>query len=758
MPRHGGCTEIPGASDCLCQLIEVLTGAAPYEGEPGNRGDAWVPREMEVREIHRAQYLGSAFRSQRSRGGLTTECTRRLLHWNASPPTLGTLGIRSVRPFCRIAFLLVLQVLPFGSAAAATSAAQDSLLAGPQLESLLDQTVSAAAKYEQRCTEAPASVTIVTSEEIQAYGYQTIAEVLNGLRGFYLSNDRNYTYVGVRGFGRPSDYNNRILLLLDGHALNDAIYGGAYVGWEQLGLDLDMVERIEVVRGPGAALYGNNAMFAVVNVVTKQARQVSGARVGVLAGSHFAVGGAANGGQVFENGAEILFGGQLLKTDGPEIYFHEFDTPQTSGGIASGLDWERGYGFTGVLRQGNLRFEGFLSSRRKGIPTASWGIDFNDDRAQTYDIRGFGEVKYDRALGARQHLMWRTYFDHYHYDGVWPYDGQESWDSSDGRWVGGEVHYRLDLGSNNRFWVGTELQNYMRADYQSWDAETVYTRGNHPFSSMALYVGEEYQPRTDILLSLGLRWDDTSVSESSLTPRAGVIYSPLSATALKLLYGGAFRAANVNERTYADELAGYKANPEIGPETIETGEIVLEQRLGGHVAGSLSVYENRVHGLIESVLDPTDSLFTYANYGDVRARGVELELRGRWTRGFGGYWNYAYQNAKEGDTDLWVTNSPQHLMKLGITAPIAPWTMLALESAYESARLTMGRESCPGFFRSNMRLSSRLGHGLQEHAEVWLRVNNLFNAAYAVPGGYEHVQPTIPQPRRTIYLGVDTRW
>ena len=124
------------------------------------------------------------------------------------------------------------------------------------LEDLMNVEVASvysASKYSQKVTEAPSSVSIVTSEQIQLHGYRTLAEILSSVRGFYVSNDRNYTYVGVRGFARPGDYNTRILLMIDGHRINDNVYDQALLGRE-LPIEVDLIERVEIVRGPSSSL------------------------------------------------------------------------------------------------------------------------------------------------------------------------------------------------------------------------------------------------------------------------------------------------------------------------------------------------------------------------------------------------------------------------------------------------------------------------------------------------------------------------
>jgi outer membrane receptor for ferrienterochelin and colicins len=147
--------------------------------------------------------------------------------------------------------------------------------AGPDLEQLLGieiQSVFGASRFLQKSTEAPAAVTVITADEIWRYGWRTLADVLRSVRGFYVTDDRSWAYVGVRGFQRTGDYNTRILLLIDGRRTNDNIYDQALVQEDFL-VDLAEVERIEVIRGPSSSLYGSNAFSGVINIVTGEPTQ-----------------------------------------------------------------------------------------------------------------------------------------------------------------------------------------------------------------------------------------------------------------------------------------------------------------------------------------------------------------------------------------------------------------------------------------------------------------------------------------------------
>jgi outer membrane receptor for ferrienterochelin and colicin len=165
-------------------------------------------------------------------------------------------------------------------ASATVAWAKDEIadLANMSIEELMNVKVYGASKFEQKVTNAPSFVTIVTADEIKKSGYRTLADILRSVSGFVITNDRNYTYAAVRGLGVTGDYNSRILILIDQHRINDNIYNSAFLGNDFI-LDVDTIERVEIIRGPGSALYGSSAFFAVINIITRKGGNVKGLEI-----------------------------------------------------------------------------------------------------------------------------------------------------------------------------------------------------------------------------------------------------------------------------------------------------------------------------------------------------------------------------------------------------------------------------------------------------------------------------------------------
>src|SRR4030042_384257 len=203
-----------------------------------------------------------------------------------------------------LGLIIWLCIISFNVGRLAASSPPDDLTA-LGLEELMNISVYGASKYEQKLLEAPSSVTIINRNEIKKYGYRTLADILRSVRGFFVTNDRNYNYVGVRGFNRPGDYSTRILLLVDGHRLNDGLYDQAPIGTD-FPVDVDLIDRVEIIRGPSSSIYGTNAFFAVINVITRKGGEVKGFELSGDAGSFNSYKGRLSYGNQWSEGPELL--------------------------------------------------------------------------------------------------------------------------------------------------------------------------------------------------------------------------------------------------------------------------------------------------------------------------------------------------------------------------------------------------------------------------------------------------------------------
>ena len=233
-------------------------------------------------------------------------------------------------------------------------------------------SVYAASKYEQKITEAPSSISIITSEEIRKYGYRNMAEILRSVRGFQMTNDRNYQFVNVRGFGLPGDYNSRVLLLIDGHRINNNIFGQALLGTESP-IEIDLIERVEIVRGPSSSLYGTNAFFGVINIITKRGIDFKGLEVSGELGSFEMYKTRLSYGEKYPNDLEVLLSGSYFDTQGDDrLFFKEFNDPSTNNGIAQNLDYDRYKNAFAEFSFHDFTLQSDYHYRKTGVPTASF--------------------------------------------------------------------------------------------------------------------------------------------------------------------------------------------------------------------------------------------------------------------------------------------------------------------------------------------------------------------------------------------------
>ena len=652
---------------------------------------------------------------------------------------IGRLGILT------ILFAAVLPAQPAqGEGAAARPSADEGTLLFQEIPS-----VYGASKYEQKVTEAPSSVSIVTGAEIKKYGYRTLGDILRSLRGFQTTYDRNYHYLGVRGFGPPGDYNSRILLLVDGHRINDNIYDTAPMGTD-FPVDIDLIDRIEVIRGPSSSLYGTNAFFAVINVISKRGRDLGGPQVSGEAGSFSTYKGRLTYGDRFSSGFEALASGSIYRSEGDdELYFKEFDDPDTNNGVAEDSDSDRFGQLFGKLAYGDFTLEAFYNSREKEIPTAAWETFFNDDRNETTDGHTDIDLKFDHTFQDLSNLTLRTGYSRYGYDGTYVYDLLTK-DETQGEWWAAEAQYTRKLLEKHRVSVGSELRRNFRQDQKNDDEEGTVNLDSQTDSTVwAVYAQDEFSILENLILNAGVRHDHYTTFGGSTNPRVALIYNPLEKTTLKALYGRAFRAPNAYELYYDDGGVTQKAPEDLDPETIDTYELVWEQYLGSRFRAVTALYYYRIKDLITQTQDD-EGVLIFDNVDEIRAKGVEWELDGKLPGDLEGRLSYTYQLSHEVDSGQRLPNSPRHLAKANLLAPILGERLSAgVEFQYTSNRRNPPEKGgeVGGFAVTNLTLFST---GILDGLEASASVYNVFDKEYSDPGSGEHVQEGIEQDGRTF--------
>ncbi len=618
-------------------------------------------------------------------------------------------------------------------------------------------SVYGASKYEQKVTEAPSSVSIITSSEIKNHGYRTLAEILQSVTGFYVTYDRNYSYLGVRGFGRPGDYNSKILLLIDGHRMNDNIYDSALIGTEGL-LDVDLIDRVEVIRGPGSSLYGSNAFFSVVNIITRRGRNLKGAEVSGEAGSYRTSKGRLSYGDRHQNGVEAIISGSGYGSKGQSLYYPEYDTPATNNGVTDHTDYDRSQSLFTNVAFGDFTLQGAYSSRTKGIPTGAFGTDFNNTANKSVDIRSYGDLKYRHSVDAKTDLTARLYYDYYKYWGDYAYYtdpnlGALNRDVTYGSWWGGEVKLNTRLWDIHRFIVGAEFQDNLRQDQQNFDVDpyNIYLDDARKSRIWASYLQDEITISRAVILNAGVRYDHYSTFGGTTNPRLALIVSPAEKSTIKLLYGSAFRAPNVYELYYSYPNFSLP-NPDLNPEKIKTAEVVFEQYLGEHFRASLSGYRYTITNLINYDIDEATGYFIFKNLDKVSANGGELELDGRWQSGLEVRMSYALQKTKDEATGDSIANSPGQMAKIALTVPLLPEKVFAsIDERFMGGRKTVSGDTVPGFYITNLTLFSQ---NIVQRLEASVSVYNVFDKVYGDPVTLDFAQKTIQQDGRSYRVKI----
>jgi outer membrane receptor for ferrienterochelin and colicins len=632
-------------------------------------------------------------------------------------------------------------------------------LADLPLEALMEievPTVYGASKYEQRETAAPADVTVITADEIKKHGYRTLADVLQSVPGLYVTYDRNYKFLGFQGVSL-GDFNSRVLVLVNGHRVNNNLTDGAYIGTAFL-LDIDLVQRVEVIRGPGSALYGNNAFFGVINVITREGGQINGAEASGEYGSFETYKARMSYGKRYESGAQVLLSGTIYESAGQEqLYYPEFDTPAENNGIAEGLDGDAYRSCFGSLSYRGFTLESAFIHREKGNPTAQYVYQyggFNDPRLQTTDERGYVSLKYQHDFPEVVEVTAQVYYDWADYAIGYPLTAYDMFmqEKDEGEWWGAELQLNKRFCERHIVTLGAEYRDNFRQERQVYQTGTTNKSGVSTNSvNYGVYLQGDFAVLTNLHFNGGVRYDQYGDFDPRFNPRLALIYNPLEKSTVKAIYGTAFRTPNFLELSDP----GFQ---NIEPETITSYQLVFEQGIGKHLRSSVFGFYNQMDDLIifES------GRFTNFN---ARGKGLELALEGFWTNGLRGRLSYTLQHTENQTFDWELPDSPDQVAKFNLSVPLFKDKIFgSFEILYTSSRQTMhnttdasgqpltvqGQEAA-GFGLVNFTLFSQ---NLIKNLEFSGSVYNLLNRTYEDPATRFHRQDSIPQDGRTFRVKV----
>lgn len=614
--------------------------------------------------------------------------------------------------------------------------------------------VAAASKSQLSVDEAPASVTVITREELRAFGYQTVTEALQLVRGFFLADDRIYTYVGVRGFQPPGDLNTRILVLWDGHPTNDVWAGQGFAG-RDFDVDLSAIERIEVVRGPASLLFGTGAFFGVVNVVPRKTvgdgRNVEAV---VGAGGQNAVKARALASLGSRGRSLSLTGGALFAEGAPLTDFGQ-------GRVVQGLDGERALGLTLHGEYDGLSLVAKLQQRRKQAPSAPLGSAFGVPGTEYTDARGFAELRYEKTW-SRVTLNARAAYDASRYRGYYAQLDDEGnrfreTDTGGADWFSGEVRAGVTLFDGNRLTGSFEAQGQLVTQTPVGLPPDPHTR--------VLLSGtllDEWKVTSWLFVQGGLRVDKYfDLPDVALSPRGAVVARLYDGGLTKLVVGRAFRAPTVYETYFNDNNVTQRIpSTPPRPELITTFEGEHSHDLTPELRATVGGYYNLIDQLIvlseddvepplcSGAGEPTQCVVYGNSPGRVTAGGVEAQVR--WQPGRFTLVDATYSFVLVGGAGAAQASYPMHLAGLRAMVPLKEGLVrLSGQALYQSSRLASDGTRLGEALLLNVGLSGEYGP-----VRYFAGVQNLLDQRYSVPVLSEVAFGRVPQYGRTFMLEV----
>lgn len=642
------------------------------------------------------------------------------------PPKTDRKASRAWRGKVRRWALLPLALLSVWPVLAQSASDDVAELTDVPFEQLLATEVITAEKLARQVSHAPSVVSIVTAKDIRDFGYRSLGDILDSMRGLSMGYTSYQGFLSGRGYANAGSQSGRLTLLIDGHRATDGFFSSTSFGTDGL-LDVDLIDRVEYIPGNGSSGEGDNAFLGVVNVITKKGRDFGGAQVATGLGSHGWRESRVTFGRQFDSGLDVLLSASGMASNGrhpqgTEVY-PDIDRVEQHSNRRVFLKTQY-QGWTLQAAQVN---------RKAGLP-----IDLNYKEPQS---QSFIRLKYDGDLSEHLKASLDLYHGQFQVDEYFPSESLVSvfgarWRGVDAKLVGTWFdRHTLAWGAEYR----DDYDQYAhQLDHGVEDPEYTYLLNRR---TKSLYAYDDFTVSDTLQLNFGGRWDARNNGSQTFSPRVAAVYTPWDGTRLKLSTGKANRQQTVfSEITAPDPLV----------ETLRTQELALEQRLGSKTRLTASLYRYRIGNfLFRRDLGWQEP----GNHGPKASRGVELELEHLWGNGARLLTSYAYQNTyfPEGSPyGRYPANMAHNNLKFNFSVPLRGESLrLGLSARYLGSRLQndwLTRE--PAYLVGDLTLSGKANRWTYSFS-----IRNLGNVRYNhVSGSLVNPQELYPADGRNFWF------
>ena len=665
---------------------------------------------------------------------------------------------------CKYYFSLFILIFFVNFALSQTdSTNNDTSLFDMNLEQLSNIKITTASKISEKISEAPSIIRVITQKEIREYGYKTVGEALSQIPYFSIIKDHLAPNISVRGInGGMRAWSKIIKVMIDGQPVSFRPSTANFLGRDFI--PINIVERIEVVTGPGSALYGANAFLGVVNVITKKGRDIDGGSIsteGVLINNN--LGGEASiaiGNKI--KAVDYMFG---LST--ANINSSGLKVPQSSPyysiykGEKSTNDISRPKTLYGKIVYNNKLGKFTLNGNYQSLDTygefQDWSVLTGGNRYSIYN--SFIKTQFDKKF--RKNLKVSIFLA---YSKGGPNDNDYLDYGSPDYWRKREFGYNgIDAGIEIKHNVSKKVNLTYGIDYTK-DNENLQTLwsvskltgektlfgqefGDTIFSNLGIYLQSKFNPSQKVGLIIGMRYDKHNIYGDVINYRVGSVIQLPDNRYLKLLYGTSFKAPAAEQLFTSNLIAGgVYGNPNLSPEKAKTFEALFSVVNSKNIVGIVNTFYSIIDDKVE--IGQVVGHSAPVNASQINSYGIDGEINWR-IRKIYGYSNLSYQYAYKNGDDLSdgeqrVSLSPKIIISNYIKYSIPNYHLvLALSNKYigncKASEINIIYKGDIYYLDAynifNLNISTVNFKFFSNKETIFsAKINNLFDADYTMPG------------------------